>query len=363
MNDAEDIRRRLAALSPLRYGRLTLPSRYLLSPLAGYTNLPFRRVVREIGGVGLATTDLVNARALLAGSEKTWRLIESCPEDRPFAVQIFGGDPAMMRDAAQMLLARGVDSIDINMGCPVEHVTKTGAGASLMCRTDAAVRLVQSVVEAVVIPVTVKMRLGWDASQITAPQFAREFEQAGAAAIAIHGRTRAQGFRGVVDRAGIRQVVEAVASIPVVGNGDIRRIADGVAMFAETGCRAISIGRGALANPWIFRQFVEWERTGRFDPPGDFTDRLQLLKRQFHYLEEQRGTEKAISAFRKMAHWYLKAMAVPAPLRNQFQMARTKSELNAALADIDAHGPSRRDAAGNLPELAIPVPAGPNELW
>lgn len=363
MNDDDSIRRRLAALPPVRYGQLTLPSRYLLSPLAGYTNLPFRRVVREIGGVGLATTDLVNARALVAGSEKTWQMVQSCPQDRPFAVQIFGGDPAVMRDAAQMLLARGVDSIDINMGCPVEHVTKTGAGASLMCRTDAAVKLVQAVVESVPIPVTVKMRLGWDSTTITAPQFAREFEQVGAAAIAIHGRTRAQGFRGSVDRAGIRLVVEAVEKIPVIANGDIRTVADGATMFVETGCRAISIGRGALANPWIFRQLVQWEQTGRCDPPGDFTDRLQLLQRQFHYLESQRGTEKAISAFRKMAHWYLKAMTVPAPLRNQFQMARTKEELEGALTDIAAHGPSRRDQAGNLPELSIPVPAGPNELW
>lgn len=363
MYDNDFLRRRLAASPPVRYGTLTLASRYLLSPLAGYTNLPFRRVVREIGGVGLATTDLVNARALVAGSEKTWQMVQSCPQDRPFAVQIFGGEPSVMRDAAQMLMARGVDSIDINMGCPVEHVTKTGAGASLMCRTDAAVELVQAVVEAVPIPVTVKMRLGWDSGQITAPQFAREFEQVGAAAIAIHGRTRAQGFRGTVDRQGIRQVVEAVEKIPVVGNGDIRTVADGAAMFAETGCQAISIGRGALANPWIFRQFVEWEQTGRCDPPGDFTDRLQLLKHQFRYLEEQRGPEKSISAFRKMAHWYLKAMTVPAPLRNQFQMARTKRELEAALDDIAAHGPSRRNADGNLPELSIPVPAGPNELW
>ncbi len=358
-----DVRRRLQTLPTLRYGTLALPSRYLLSPLAGYTNLPFRRVVRELGGLGLATTDLINARALLAGSIKTWQMVETCPEDRPFAVQIFGGDPIVMRDAAQLLAERAVDSIDINMGCPVDHVTKTGAGASLMCQVDATIRLVQAVVEAVRLPVTVKMRLGWDAKNITAPKFAREFEQVGAAAIAIHGRTRAQGFRGTVDRDGIRQVVDAVQRIPVVGNGDIRTIADGIRMFAETGCHAISIGRGALANPWIFRQFIEWEETGRFSPPGGFDERLCLLQRQFHLLELQRGTETAISAFRKMAHWYLKAMTVPAPLRNQFQMAKSKLEVETALADIVTHGPARRDAAGQLPELSIPVPAGPNSNW
>ena len=182
-----------AKLPPLAYGRLTLPSRYLLSPLAGYTNLPFRRIVREIGGVGLATTDLVNARGLMDGSSKSLHLIDTCPEDRPFAVQLFGSDPAIMRDAAQFLEGRGVDSIDINMGCPVQRITKVGAGASMMCRVDSTVDLVRIVVESVRIPVTVKMRLGWDQTQLTAPQFAREFEQVGVAAVAIHGRTREQG--------------------------------------------------------------------------------------------------------------------------------------------------------------------------
>jgi nifR3 family TIM-barrel protein len=360
---SESVRARLAQLAPLRFGVLTLPSRYLLSPLAGYTNLPFRRIVRELGGVGLATTDLVNARALLAGSEKSWQLVETCPEDRPFAVQIFGGEASVMRDAAQLLESRGVDAIDINMGCPVEHVTRTGAGASLMCQADSAIGLVRAVVEAVRIPVTVKMRLGWHAGAITAPQFAREFEQAGVAAVAIHGRTREQGFRGRVDRAGIRQVVEAVDAIPVIGNGDIRTIDDGAAMFAETGCQGISIGRGALANPWIFRQFVEWERFGRAGPSGSFQDRLNLLLRQFHYLEALRGTERAISSFRKMAHWYLKAMTVPATLRNRFQMARTKAEFTAALEEIAEQGPSRRHVNGELPELRVPVPSGPVDRW
>lgn len=359
----EAVRTWLAGLPPLRYGPLRLPSRYLLSPLAGYTNLPFRRVVRELGGVGLATTDLVNARALLAGSEKSWQLVETCPEDRPFAVQIFGGDPSEMRDAARLLESRGVDSIDINMGCPVDHVTRVGAGARLMCEAERTITLVRAVVEAVRIPVTVKMRLGWNADSITAPRFAREFEQIGVAAVAVHGRTREQGFRGQVDRAGIRQVVEAVQRIPVIGNGDIRTIADGAAMFAETGCQGISIGRGALANPWIFRQFVRWETEGEPGSAGSFTDRLNLLQRQFGYLEALRGTERAVSSFRKMAHWYLKAMTVPAPLRNRFQLCRTKEELNAVLEEIISRGPSRNGRSGELPELHIPVPAGPVERW
>lgn len=348
---------------PLRYGELPLPSRYLLSPLAGYTNLPFRRIVREIGGVGLATTDLVNARGLLAGNEKSLRLIETCPEDRPFAVQIFGAEIGEMRDAAQLLEARGVDSIDINMGCPVNRVTKSGSGASLMCRADSTIELVARVVEAVRIPVTVKMRLGWDSSQITAPAFAREFEKVGVAAVAVHGRTREQGFKGSVSRDGIRQVVEAVERIPIIGNGDVRTVADAERMLKETGCHGVSIGRGALANPWIFRQLVQWETTGCYDLPGNFDERLALLKRQFRYLEELRGSEAAILMFRKMGHWYLKAMMARAWLRNRFQQATTRAELDEALDEIAAEGPVRGSRTGELPALSIPVPNGPVERW
>ncbi len=357
------VREWLARLPQLQYGRLTLTSRYLLSPLAGYTNLPFRRIVRGIGGVGLGTTDLVNARGLLDGGPKTLQLIETCAEDRPFAVQIFGSDPVVMRDAAQLLQARGVDSIDINMGCPVNRITKVGAGASLMCQIDSTIELVRTVVESVSIPVTVKMRLGWDRENLTAPKFAREFEQVGVAAIAIHGRTREQGFSGAVDRDGIRQVVQAVERIPVVGNGDIRTIAHGERMFAETGCQAISMGRGALANPWLFRQFVEWEATGEPQTAGSFDDRLGLLYRQFGYVIEQRGIERGITSFRKMAHWYLKAMLVPAALRHRLQSARTRLEFEASLEEITAKGPSRGSRTGVLPDLYIPVPSGPNENW
>jgi nifR3 family TIM-barrel protein len=334
-----------------------------LSPLAGFTNLPFRRIVRELGGVGLATTDLVNARGLLDGSPKSLALIESCPEDRPLAVQIFGNEPAVLRDCAQFLEARGVDAIDINMGCPVDHVTRNGAGASLMCHVDRTVTLVQTVVEATRLPVTVKMRLGWDDAQITAPQLAREFEQAGIAAVTIHGRTRAQGFSGSVNRAGIRRVVEAVERIPVIGNGDVRTVADAQRMLDETGCDGLSIGRGALANPWLFRQLVEWETTGEWSSAGTFDDRVGLLRRQFQFLAERHGTVRAVTLFRKMAHWYLKAMAVPAVLRNRFQLAATVDEWEAALATIVAHGPAHGDRDGELPALHIPVPSGPVERW
>jgi len=348
--------------TPLNYGPLRLPTRWLLSPLAGFTNLPFRRIVRSLGGLGLATTDLVNARALLAGSEKTHELTATCAADTPLAVQIFGAEPDIMAEAARVLEARGIASIDINMGCPVNKVTKTGSGASLMCHRDQTLELVERVVQAVQIPVTVKMRLGWDSENITAPFFARAFEQVGVAAVAIHGRTRAQGFGGEVNRQGIRAVVEAVERIPVIGNGDVRTVADAEVMLRETGCAGVSIGRGALANPWIFRQLQQWEETGRCDPPGDFDARLQLLRRQFEYVIELRGPERAIPFFRKMAHWYLKAMRVGAAQRHRLQTVRTQDEFAAVLTEISQRGPavgSRTD----LPDMHIAVPAGPVERW
>lgn len=348
---------------PLCYGALQLESRYLLSPLAGYTNLPFRRIVREIGGVGLATTDLVNARGLLEGSHKTLQLIQTCPEDSPFAVQIFGSDAQQMSEAAQLLESRGVDSIDINMGCPVNRIVKGGAGASMMCRPQDTVSLVQSVVEAVKIPVTVKMRLGWDDQNLTAPFFAREFEQVGVVAVAIHGRTREQGFRGSVNHDGIRQVVEAVQSIPVIGNGDVTSIADADFMLRTTGCAGVSIGRGALANPWIFRQLLQWEQTGKCDPPGNYDARLELLLRQFRYLLEMTTEDRALPMFRKMGHWYLKSMRVKPALRHVFQCAQSLPEFDEAIKQIAAQGPTSGSRSGVLPEMHIPVPGGPVERW
>ncbi len=353
-----------ASLGTLEIGSLQLPSRYFLSPLAKYTNLPFRRVVRECGGLGLATCDLVNARALLAGSRKSLALVRTCEEDTPFAAQIFGSEPSYMRDAAQLLESMsGIDAIDINMGCPVDHVTNSGAGAKMMCSLSDTIKLVQTVVNAVSIPVTVKMRLGWDEAHLTAPKFAREFEQVGIAAVAIHGRTRAQGFGGSVDLSGIRKVVEAVESIPVIGNGDIRSIPDAARMLERTGCHGISIGRGALANPWIFQQLSEWEQTGSYSPPGNFEERLQLLVKQFQYHAELDAPESALIAYRRTVHWYLKAMRVRPKLRDLVQHAKTEEEFYAAIEIIREEGPLEGSRTGILPELQVPVPAGPVERW
>jgi len=347
----------------VQYGPLGLQSRYLLSPLAGFTTLPFRRIVRRIGGVGLATTDLVNARALLTRNERTMQMVETHPEDRPFAVQIFGSEPDVMADAARLLVELGVDTIDINMGCPVNRIAGAGAGAGMMCNTTGTLRLAQTVVEAVAVPVTVKMRLGWDSENLTAPFFAREFEKIGVAAVAIHGRTREQGFSGSVSLSGIRAVVEAVERIPVVGNGDVRCVSDAARMIRETGCHAVSIGRTALANPWIFRQLVEWETTGGFAPAGTFDERLSLMLFQHSFLEERFGPERSLVLFRKMAHWYLKGMRVRKKLRGDFQSVCTREDLSEIIERIRAEGPVDGNRTGILSDVEIAVPRGPVDKW
>ncbi|MEM9701083.1 MAG: tRNA dihydrouridine synthase DusB, partial [Planctomycetota bacterium] len=348
----------------LRFGSLELPTRWLLSPLAGFTNLEFRRIARSLGGVGLGTTDLVNARGLLEGSKKSLELIETGPGDSPFAVQLFGHEPQRMAEAAKLVEQRGVDSIDINMGCPVDRICKTGAGSKLMKDSNRTTDLVSAVVEAVDLPVTVKMRLGWDENQLTAPAFARRFEDCGVVAVMIHGRTRAQGFSGTISLPGIAAVCDAVQHIPVIGNGDVRTVADAERMLNETGCDGVSVGRGALANPWIFRQLVQWETTGKFEPPGTFADRMALLKRQFGDLCERHGEERAVPRFRKMAHWYLKAMKVRAELRGVVQQAKDRPQFEAALQRVWDEGPTGGvGRTGLLPDMHVPVPKGPVERW
>src|SRR5438128_4378638 len=244
----------------MRIGSLELKSNLFLSPLAGYTNLPFRLVIREIGGVDLCTTDLVNARSLLEKNPKAFKLIETNSADRPLAVQLFGSVPEEMRDAAVFLESNGVSAVDINMGCPVRKVCRVGGGSAMMTELAKAAKLVKSMVDTVKMPVTAKMRLGWDDQNITAPDLARTLEDVGVAAIFVHGRTREQGFGGAVNLAGIRTVVEAVQRIPVIGNGDVTTPGAARKMIDETGCAGVSIGRGAFYNPWIFlhtRHFLQ----------------------------------------------------------------------------------------------------------
>lgn len=285
-------------------GSLEIATNLFLSPLAGYTNLPFRLVVRELGGVGLATTDLVNARSLLEKRDKAFQLIQTRPADQPLAVQLFGSVAEEMRDAALLAQERGAASIDINMGCPVRKVCKVGGGSAMMTQMDRTADLVRGIVQAVKVPVTAKMRLGWDAQNLTAPDLARALEDAGVAAVFVHGRTREQGFGGAVNLAGIRAVVQAVKSIPVIGNGDVTTPEAAKVMIDETGCTGVSIGRGAFYNPWIFRDTTAYLATGEVPPEPDFSERLTVMRRHLHLMAEVFGEEHGCRMFRKVAPWY-----------------------------------------------------------
>src|SRR4051812_37759648 len=348
--------------SSIRLGSLTLASRFLLAPLAGYTNLPFRLAIRELGGLGLATTDLVNARALLRASRKTLELIQSCPADSPVSVQIYGASPEEMAAAAQWLEDYGVASVDINMGCPVHKVVRGGGGSAMMCDASRTVDLVRTIVESVRIPVTVKMRLGWDESSLSAPFFAREFEQAGIAGVTIHGRTRAQGFGGRVNLDGIRSVVEAVERIPVIGNGDIRNVSDAARMLA-TGCTGIAIGRGALLNPWFFDQLRHWEETGEPGSPPSYDQRLGFMDRHFHLLVDQRGERFACLTFRKVANWYCKVLRPGRDIQQRLMRIESIREFEGIVAQLRERGAPPGWHEWLCTESPIAVPGGPIERW
>ena len=354
-------------------GKLSLASNLFLAPLAGYTNLPFRLVIREIGGVGLCTTDLVNARSLIDRNRGAHKLVETCPADSPLSVQLFGKEPAELRDAAVILEGRGIPIVDVNMGCPVHKVCRNGGGSALLTDHAKAVRLVKAMVDAVKIPVTCKMRLGWDADNLTAPDLARALEDIGVAGIIIHGRTRQQGFTGTVNLAGIRAVVQAVKTIPVVGNGDITTPRIAKRMFDETGCAAISIGRGAFYNPWIFRHTAHFLATGEELPEPTLDERLAVMTKHLDRMVEVFGDAQGCRQFRKVSLQYSRRFGPVKYFDKRMVQLNSRSEFDAIVAAyrqwrqpfLDDHGELRQAykprSLDQTPTIA--VRAGPNELW
>ncbi|MBM4256880.1 MAG: tRNA dihydrouridine synthase DusB [Deltaproteobacteria bacterium] len=288
-------------------GPLPLSSNFLLAPLAGYTTLPFRLCMREVGGFALATTELVHARSLLEQHNKAKVLAQTCPEDTPLAVQLFGAVAEELRDAAQLVVESGAAVVDINMGCPVEKVVCRGAGAAMLRDPVQTGKFVRTITQAVKIPVTVKTRLGWEEGQLDAVQLAPILADAGIAALTIHGRTRESAFSGSVNLAGIRAVVQAVPSLPVFGNGDIRDAQSAALMLAETGCAGVAIGRGALTNPWIFREISSVFAGFSLPSPPTLLDRVAFMTRHFLWAVKLRGEHLACLQFRKMIDWYARA--------------------------------------------------------
>ena len=367
----------------MRFGSLQLSSNLFLSPLAGYTNLPFRLVIREVGGVGLCTTDLVNARSLIENNPKALKLIETNERDRPLAVQLFGSVPDEMRDAAQYLEATGISSVDINMGCPVRKVCRVGGGSAMMTELEKTAELVKGMVDAVKIPVTAKMRLGWDEENLTAPDLARALADVGVAALFVHGRTRAQGFAGGVNLAGIRKVVESVPGLPVIGNGDVTTPGAAKKMFDETGCAGVSIGRGAFYDPWIFQRTRQFLDAGELLPEPKFAERVRVMCRHLDLMVEVFGEAKGCIMFRKVAPWYAKRFGPVSEFNKRVVRMSTRAEFHAILDDylrwrqqfLDDDGelkpryqpppmvPSFMQEPGAPQREAIPVPKGPVDVW
>lgn len=343
---------------PIEIGGRVLPSRYFSAPLAGYTQLAFRTAIRELGGLGLATTDLVLAQMLVAGTRKSKLLVATTPADRPLAVQIYSGHRHELVRAARWLEEHDYKAVDLNMGCPMAKINSQGGGARLMCDFDGACETVADVVDAVRIPVTVKMRLGWDATQITAPELARAFEKRGVAAITIHGRTRSQGFHGNVNRSAIRDVVDAVDHIPIIGNGDVRTVEDALSMRAETGCDAVAIGRAAMLDPWLFRKI---EQTLQGVQPSEPTpdEQVDFLVRHFTLMVEQHGDYSCI-LFRKYAAWYGAKLGVPEDLEARLQRFESFREFDEIIEQIRKRHGERESV---IPTALIKVPNGPVERW
>lgn len=334
----------------MRIGSVALETPFALAPMAGMTDTAFRRLVKRLGGCGLVVTEMVSSEGLLRGMDRTLEYAEFTEEERPVAIQIFGGDPARMAEAAAIVEQMGAELVDVNMGCPVPKVTRHTAGCGLMREPARAAAIVRAMVRAVRIPVTVKMRAGWDDEHITAPALARRLEEAGAAAIAVHGRTAVQGCRGRSDWALIGRVAAAVR-IPVWGSGDVVDPQDLVARRAASGVAGVLVGRGALRNPWIFAQATALA-AGRALPPVTLADRGRFLLEYLELLLAERVGEAAgfrhslpgaageappvaaggrvgwvLNKVRTLAAWYTKGLEGGAAFRAALTRVRSLDEL------------------------------------
>ncbi|MBO8169756.1 MAG: tRNA dihydrouridine synthase DusB [Thermoanaerobacteraceae bacterium] len=293
--------------------------------MAGVTDKVFRILAKE-AGCGLVVTEMVSAKALTYNNRRTYKLIDISGEQPPVAIQLFGSEPGVMAEAAKIVEQIGADLVDVNMGCPTPKIVKNGEGAALMQQPALAVKIVEAMKQAVSIPVTVKMRAGWDAGSINAPELARELEAAGADMIAVHGRTREQFYSGSADW-GLIAKVKSRVSVPVVGNGDIWQPEDAARMLEETGCDGVMIGRGSLGNPWIFKRTFELLRNGTKIPPPTPQEKVKMALRHLDMMVTFKGEYVAVREMRKHIAWYLKDMRNAARMRERVNQRQSVEDL------------------------------------
>ncbi len=332
---------------PLQIGPARLETNLLLAPIAGYCDLAFRMVTRAWGGVGLACTDLLSPHGLLRGNAQSMDLARTNDEDKPVGMQLYGADAAILEGGATWAVDHGATVVDINMGCPVDKVTKKNGGSMLLCDPDSTLRLAERVADAVRrasggrVPTTAKVRLGWDEGRIVAPDLGPRLAGAGIAAVTVHGRTTEQMFKPSVRLEGIRRVVEAVrtaSDIPVIGNGDVQTPADAVRMIEATGCDGVMIGRGALAAPWLFRDCWALQTTGAVPPAPLEAEKLATIRRYFDLMLEFRSEHYAMTQIRRRIAWFGKRLGPCKPLRERVRLARTPADVRAALDEFEAGG-------------------------
>lgn len=316
----------------LKIGNIELKNPCVLAPMAGVTDLPFRLLCREMG-VGLLSMEMVSAKAISYHNKNTEALMQIAPGEHPIALQIFGCEPELMAQTAAAIAERPFDILDINMGCPVPKVVNNGEGSALMKDPKLVGQIVRQVVKTSPKPVTVKIRKGFDEAHVNAPEIAKIIEDAGAAAVAVHGRTREQYYSGVADWDIIRQVKEAV-SIPVIGNGDVTSPERAQALMDETGCDGVMIGRAARGNPWIFRETAAYLATGKKPEPPSRTEKKEMILRHCELQLQYKGEYTGIREMRKHIAWYTAGLPHSARLRGKVNEIESMDALKSLLEQV-----------------------------